>query len=127
MSNWIDLLFQCLFTLQNPYFVNILLAGYDEGMDPSLYYVDYIATLHKVEKWAFGCGNYFALSTLDRHYHPGMTLEEAVVLVDRCTLEIRSRLVEAPPNFVIKVVDRDGGRELAWRESIKDACLNLVC
>lgn len=63
-------------------YVNILLAGYDDGMGPCLYCIDYIATLHKVEKGGFGYGSYFALST-DRHYHPGMTLQEAIVLVDK--------------------------------------------
>ncbi|XP_062100996.1 uncharacterized protein LOC133806919 [Humulus lupulus] len=34
----------------NPYTVNILMAGYDKETGPSLYYIDYIATLHKLEK-----------------------------------------------------------------------------
>ncbi|RWW25558.1 hypothetical protein GW17_00010097 [Ensete ventricosum] len=106
---------------QNPYFVNILLAGYDKNIGPSLYYIDYIATLHKVDKGAFGYGSYFSLSMMDRHYKSGMSLEEAIDLVDKCIIEIRSRLVVAPPNFVIKIVDKDGAREYAWRESIKDA------
>lgn len=57
---------------------------------------------------------------MDRHYHSGMTEEEAIDLVDKCILEIRSRLVVAPPNFVIKIIDENGAREVAWRESIKD-------
>ncbi|OMO54426.1 Proteasome, subunit alpha/beta [Corchorus capsularis] len=108
---------------KNPYFVNILLAGYDKDIGPSLYYIDYIATLHKIEKGAFGYGSYFCLSMMDRHYHSGMTVEEAVDLVDKCIVEIRARLVVAPPNFVIKIVDKDGAREYAWRESVKDAGL----
>ncbi|KAA3485444.1 Proteasome subunit beta type-2-A-like protein [Gossypium australe] len=105
----------------NPYFVNILLAGYDKETGPSLFYIDYIATLHKVDKGAFGYGSYFSLAMMDRHYHSGMTVEEAIDLVDKCIMEIRSRLVVAPPNFVIKIVDKDGAREYAWRESVKDA------
>ncbi|XP_042518680.1 proteasome subunit beta type-2-A-like [Macadamia integrifolia] len=105
---------------KNPYSVNILLAGYDKETGPSLYYIDYIATFHKIEKGAFGYGSYFSLSMMDRHYHSGMSLEEAISLVDKCILEIRTRLVIAPPNFVIKIVDKDGAREHAWRESIKD-------
>lgn len=105
---------------KNPYAVNILLAGYDKDIGPSLYYIDYIASLHKIEKGAFGYGSYFSLAMMDRHYHSGMTVEEAVDLVDKCIMEIRSRLVVAPPNFVIKIVDKDGAREYAWRESIKD-------
>ncbi|MBA0651638.1 hypothetical protein Goklo_018946 [Gossypium klotzschianum] len=110
-------------SILNPYFVNILLAGYDKETGPSLYYIDYIATLHKVDKGAFGYGSYFSLSMMDRHYHSGMTVEEAIDLVDKCIMEIRSRLVVAPPNFVIKIVDKDGAREYAWRESVKDAAV----
>ncbi|XP_059632487.1 proteasome subunit beta type-2-A-like [Cornus florida] len=106
---------------KNPYSVNIILAGYDKETGPSLYYMDYIASLHKVDKAAFGYGSYFSLATLDRHYRSDMTVEEAVDLVDKIILEIRSRLVVAPPNFVIKIVDQDGARELAWRETIKEA------
>lgn len=106
---------------QSPYFVNIILAGYDKETGPSLYYIDYIASLHKVDKAAFGYGSYFSLAMMDRHYHKDMTVEEAIDLVDKCIIEIRSRLVVAPPNFVIKIVDETGAREYAWRESIKDA------
>ncbi|XP_057524024.1 proteasome subunit beta type-2-A-like [Amaranthus tricolor] len=105
---------------KNPYFVNVLLAGYDAETGPSLYFIDYIATLHKVDKAAFGYGSYFSLAMMDRHYHSNMSLDEAIKLVDDCIAEIRSRLVVAPPNFVIKIVDKDGAREYAWRESIKN-------
>lgn len=108
---------------KNPYTVNILLAGYDKETGPSMYYIDYIASLHKVDKAAFGYGSYFSLSMMDRHYHRDMTLEEAIELVDKCILEIRSRLVVAPPNFVIKIVDEGGARELHRRYSIGDAPL----
>ncbi|KAL0914334.1 hypothetical protein M5K25_014675 [Dendrobium thyrsiflorum] len=103
---------------KNPYFVNILLAGYDKGIGPSLYYIDYIATLHKIDKGAFGYGSYFSLAMMDRYFRSGMSLEEAIDLVDKCIMEIRSRLFVAPPNFVIKIVDQNGAREYAWRESI---------
>ncbi|KAL2933729.1 Proteasome subunit beta type-2-A [Bienertia sinuspersici] len=106
--------------LQNPYSVNILLAGYDNESGPSLYFIDYIATLHKVDKAAFGYGSYFSLSMMDRHYHKDMSLDEAIKLVDECIAEIKTRLVVAPPNFVIKIVDKDGAREYAWRETIKE-------
>ncbi|GFQ07676.1 proteasome subunit beta type-2-a [Phtheirospermum japonicum] len=105
---------------KNPYMVNIILAGYDNDTGPSLYFMDYIAALHKVDKAAFGYGSYFALAMMDRHYRWDMTVEEVIELVDKCIMEIRSRLFVAPPNFLIKIIDRDGAREYAWRESIKD-------
>lgn len=101
--------------------MNIILAGYDNETGPSLYYLDYIATLHKVNNAAFGYGSYFSLSMMDRYYHSDMSVEEAINLVDKCIIEIRSRLVVAPPNFVIKIVDTDGAREYGWRETVKDA------
>ncbi|KAL8463622.1 hypothetical protein ACS0TY_034322 [Phlomoides rotata] len=87
---------------------------------PSLYFIDYIASLHKLYTAAFGYGSYFVLSMMDRHYRRDMTVEEAIELVDTVIMEIWSRLVIAPPNFVIKIVDKDGAREYAWRVSIKD-------
>ncbi|KAH0943200.1 hypothetical protein HID58_002837 [Brassica napus] len=110
----------------NPYSVNILMAGYDNESGASLYYIDYIATLHKVDKGAFGYGSYFSLSTMDRHYRSDMSVEEAIELVDKCILEIRSRLVVAPPNFVIKIVDKDGARDYAWRQSVQDVTTAAV-
>nr|VDC71775.1 unnamed protein product [Brassica rapa] len=112
--------------IANPYSVNILMAGYDEESGASLYYIDYIATLHKVDKGAFGYGSYFSLSTMDRHYREDMSVEEAIELVDKCILEIRSRLVVAPPNFVIKIVDKDGARDYAWRQSVQDVTTAAV-
>ncbi|KAJ1701267.1 hypothetical protein LUZ63_001046 [Rhynchospora breviuscula] len=111
---------------KNPYSVNILLAGYDKGVGPSMYYIDYIATMHKIEKGAFGYGSYFCLSMMDRLYHPDMSIEEAIELIDKCIIEIRTRLVVAPPNFVIKIVDQDGAREYAWRESIKSPDVSMA-
>uniref|UniRef100_A0A7N1A606 Proteasome subunit beta type 2 n=1 Tax=Kalanchoe fedtschenkoi TaxID=63787 RepID=A0A7N1A606_KALFE len=102
------------------------MAGYDKDIGPSMYYIDYIATMHKLDKGAFGYGSYFSLAMMDRHFKSNMTLEEAVDLADKCILEIRSRLVVAPPNFVIKIVDKDGAREYAWRNSVGDAPYETV-
>ncbi|GJN23654.1 hypothetical protein PR202_gb11320 [Eleusine coracana subsp. coracana] len=106
---------------RNPYMVNVILAGYDKDVGASMYYIDYIATLHKIDKGAFGYGSYFCLSLMDKLYHPDMTVEEAVDLVDKCIKEIRLRLVVAPQNFVIKVVDKDGAKVYARREYISDS------
>ncbi|KAL2530514.1 Proteasome subunit beta type-2-A [Forsythia ovata] len=49
------------------------------------------------------------------------TRGELATALRKVIMEIRLRLVVAPPNFVIKIVDKDGAWEYAWRESIKDA------
>lgn len=96
--------------------MNIILAGFDKDVGASMYYIDYIATMHKIDKGAFGYGSYFCLSLMDKLYRPDMTVEEAVDLVDKCIKEIRLRLVVAPQNFAIKIVDKDGARDYARRE-----------
>jgi len=59
---------------QTPYMVNLLLAGYDKDEGPSLYFMDYLASLNKVPFAAHGYGSMFTVSIMDRHYHPGETL-----------------------------------------------------
>lgn len=44
---------------KNPYEVNMMIAGWDKDQGPSLYYLDYISTLHKVEKGGMGYGKFF--------------------------------------------------------------------
>ena len=36
--------------------MNMMLAGWDKHDGPSLYYLDYISTLHKLEKGGMGYG-----------------------------------------------------------------------
>ena len=57
---------------------------------------------------------------MDRYYEKDMSLEKALELVDKCIEEVRSRLVVSPPNFVIKIVDKDGAREHSWRRTVED-------
>jgi hypothetical protein len=45
-----------LHCVQSPYHCNLLIAGFDEGAGASLYWVDYLATLHKVNTGGTGYG-----------------------------------------------------------------------
>lgn len=62
-------------------------------------------------------GGSFVLSLFDKAWRPGLSVEEAVELCDKGIAEIRSRLSVAPPSYVIKIVDKDGGRVLHERRS----------
>ena len=42
---------------QNPYQTNMLIAGYDEECGPSLYWLDYLATMHKMNIAGTGYGD----------------------------------------------------------------------
>ncbi len=106
-----------VFAQQGPYQVNLLIAGWDVACGPSLYYLDYMGCLHKMSCAAHGYGGSFVLSLFDKAWRPGLSVDEAVGLCDAAIAEVRSRLVVAPPSYVIKVVDKDGARVLAERKS----------
>lgn len=135
--------------------MNLLIAGWDATTGPSLYFMDYMASLHKMSCAAHGYGPWgasqsplqrvlltrahaggsFVLSLMDKSWQPGMSVEEAVALCDvaiaearvssrcslvarsRCGAQVRSRLVVAPPSYLIKIVDKDGARVLCERKS----------
>mmetsp|Transcript_37667 Transcript_37667/g.150210 ORF Transcript_37667/g.150210 Transcript_37667/m.150210 type:complete len:156 (-) Transcript_37667:3030-3497(-) len=50
---------------------NMILAGYDEADGPSVYYLDYLGTLHKLNYTAQGLAPLFVMSTMDRHWKEG--------------------------------------------------------
>ena len=100
---------------RSPYHCNLLVAGYDkgEGGGASLYWLDYLATLHKVNTGGTGYGSYFTLSLFDKLWHPELTEAEALSMMEKGIEEIRRRLVVAAPKFVVKVVDANGIRTVA--------------
>lgn len=51
---------------KGPYQVNMLIGGYDKK-GPSLYYMDYMASMHKMDFAAHGYGSYFTLRCVVLH------------------------------------------------------------
>ena len=100
---------------RNSYNVNMLIGGYAEGGEhpgAQLYFIDYLSAMAKVPFAAHGYGAFFTLSILDKHYKPGMSLEEATDLLKRCVAEVRLRFMAQMPKFAVTVVDKDGSRRL---------------
>ncbi|KAF7301088.1 Proteasome subunit beta [Mycena indigotica] len=98
---------------RKPYSVNLLLGGYDETEHaPKLYWVDYLGTMDEVPFAAHGYGSYFALSLLDRYHDPSASLEEGLATLKRCIDEVSKRLVVSPGTYKVKIVDKDGVREV---------------
>ncbi|ESO92100.1 hypothetical protein LOTGIDRAFT_70691, partial [Lottia gigantea] len=73
---------------QTPYNVNMLLAGHDKEDGPSLYYMDYLASLNKVPFGVHGYGGFFSLSVMDRYYQKDMNQDEAMKLLQQCIDEV---------------------------------------
>ncbi|KAL5508625.1 PRE1 [Sanghuangporus vaninii] len=110
---------------RSPYAVNLLVGGFDnsstaieEGKEefggaPKLYWIDYLGTLAEVPFAAHGYGSYFALSLLDRYHDPNATLEEGLATLKRCIDEVAKRLIVGNYKYKVKIVDKDGVREVS--------------
>lgn len=96
----------------NPYHVNLLLAGFDPKDGPSMYYLDYLGSMKKLNYAAHGYTAYFIHSILDRYYRAGLSVDEALKISRLCIDEIRTRFALQAPNFIVKVVDQNGIREV---------------
>ncbi|WFD16469.1 proteasome endopeptidase complex [Malassezia arunalokei] len=99
---------------RHPYQVNLLLGGYDEpSSEPALYWIDYLGTLVQVPFAAHGYASYLTLSTMDRYHRPDMSLEEGLHLLKQCINEMRTRFVIDVGSFSVRIITRDGVREVA--------------
>lgn len=97
---------------QTPYYVNLLMGGYDKENGPELYYLDYLASLVKVPFAVQGYGSFFSLSVMDRYYKEDMTKEETVELLQKCIDEIHTRFIVNLSTYKICVVDSNGIEQL---------------
>ena len=95
-----------------PYQVNGLFAGCDDQSGPELYFLDYLATMHKVNSSGHGYGGMFSLSLFDKHWVPNMSRAQSLELVKKCVAEIQERLVVAPEKFLIKIISEKGVEQM---------------
>lgn len=79
-----------------------MLTGWDEDHGLSPYYLDYISTLHKLERGGIGSGLYFLLSLMNKYFEKSMSLEKALGLFDQCMEEVRSKLVGFPQTLSLR-------------------------
>ena len=97
---------------KGPYQVNLLIAGFDAGVGPSLYFLDYLGALHRVNTGAHGYASYFALSLFDRFYHKDCTLDEGLAVISQVLSELRLRFLLKVGSVRVKIVTAEGIREL---------------
>lgn len=92
--------------------LDFLFGGYDKDVGPSLYFLDYLAALHKVNKVAHGYPAMFVTPILDREWKPGMTEAEGLEVMNKCIEAIQKRFLVSMPSFTIKIVDANGVRTI---------------
>ncbi|KAF9579375.1 Proteasome subunit beta type-4 [Lunasporangiospora selenospora] len=96
---------------RKPYSVNLLIAGFDVKTNkPELYWMDHLASSAEIPFGVHGYGAYYCLSLLDRYHREDITEEEGIKLLQKCITELRSRLILNMPDFVVKIVNKDGIR-----------------
>jgi 20S proteasome subunit beta 4 len=95
---------------KGPYQTNLLLAGYDETSNITLYFMDYMASLSSVNFGAHGYAANFILSVFDRDWKKGLTFDEGMEVVRKCLYELKTRFLISQPVFTVKVVDQTGTR-----------------
>ncbi|KAJ5227189.1 proteasome subunit beta type-4 [Penicillium citrinum] len=94
---------------RSPYTVNLLLGGVDPvTQEPSLYWIDYLASLAPVPYAAHGYAQYYCLSLLDKHHNPNINLDEGMKLLEMCTDELKRRLPIDYKGVLVKVISKDG-------------------
>ena len=111
---------------KGPYSVNMLIAGCDmpgkgevaagadaEKVSPSLYWMDYLGACRKVPFGAHGYCGYFIMSTFDRYYREGLSVDDALDICRKCIAEIKERFMVDVGDFMVKIVDKDGVREIS--------------
>ncbi|CAH1102608.1 unnamed protein product [Psylliodes chrysocephalus] len=97
---------------RSPYHVNLLLAGYDAKDGPQLYYMDYLASIAKVDYAAHGYGGFFSLSIMDRNYLKNLSKQQGYELLKKCVKEVQKRLIINLPNFKVQCIDKDGIQDM---------------
>lgn len=103
---------------RNPYTVNLLLGGYDAIADkPTLYWIDYLASCAPLPYAAHGYSQYYCLSILDKHHHPDISYEQGLKILKMCTDELKRRLPIDFKGFTVKVVTKEGIKEVPWDNS----------
>ncbi|KAF2707149.1 N-terminal nucleophile aminohydrolase [Pleomassaria siparia CBS 279.74] len=105
---------------RKPYTVNLLLGGYDTIADkPSLYWIDYLASLAPLPYAAHGYAQYYCLSILDKHHHPDINFDQGMEILRMCTQELKRRLPIDFKGVLVKVITKDGIREQEYVDDDK--------
>eukprot|EP01088_Endostelium_zonatum_P010543 TRINITY_DN24040_c0_g1_i1.p1 TRINITY_DN24040_c0_g1~~TRINITY_DN24040_c0_g1_i1.p1 ORF type:complete len:233 (-),score=66.82 TRINITY_DN24040_c0_g1_i1:45-743(-) len=107
-----------------PYQTNLLLGGVDEDGTVAMYWMDYLASMTKVEFGAHGYASYFVMSIMDKYYQKGMTEEQGVEVLRKCVEELRIRFIVNLDSWIVKIVTKDGIRIVPFSLENKEGANN---
>jgi 20S proteasome alpha/beta subunit len=96
----------------NPFKISMILMGFDTQIGLSLYSIDYLGTLQRMDYCVQGYASLFLYSFLDRMFKPGMKIEEILNIVINSIEVLKKRFIINQINFLIKIVDSKGCRNI---------------
>lgn len=100
---------------RKPYNVNLLLGGVDPiTREPSLYWLDYLASCAKLPYAAHGYAQYYCLSILDKHHHPDISFEQGMKILRMCTDELQRRMPIDFKGMTVKLIKKDGIQDVEY-------------
>ncbi len=105
------LLFTCFFSFylgSGAHYAQSLLGGYDEDCGPSLYFLDYLGSLAKVNHGVHGYAAYFSTAVLDKHWKANMSLDEGKQLLRLCAQQLSTRYSILSPKYRIFAIGKEG-------------------
>ena len=73
---------------RDAYMVNLLIGGWDAGEGPSLYFIDHLSCMARVNRASHGYGGYFLPGLLDHYFKPNLTEQEGIGIVKKCIEEV---------------------------------------
>lgn len=64
---------------------------------------------------------YYCLSLLDKHHHPDIDYEQGMKILRMCTEELKRRLPIDFKGVYVKVITKDGVRDVEYEDDVKVA------
>ena len=95
-----------------PFKINMILIGFDKDIGSSLYSIDYLGTLQRMDYCVQGYASFFVFSFLDQRFKPKMKIEEVLDIIIQSTILLKKRFVVNQINFLIKIIDIKGCRSV---------------
>jgi len=97
---------------KSPLNINLTLIGFDKIYGSSLYFIDYLGTLQRMNYCIQGHSSLILSSFLDRYYKKEMNLAETLNILKKCSDIIKTRFLIPQTKLLVKIVDSEGCRVL---------------
>ena len=91
-----------------PFFVNLILLGFDGSVGPFLYSIDYMGTLQRMDYCVQGYAAFIIFSYLNQQFQSKMNLIECLRIIRQSISLLKYRFMINQGNFLIKLINVRG-------------------